>query len=196
MTISIGIRRRVVAGVAVLAAAASFVACRDTAAPPAASRSELPDSADQMMFGMKHALTAGGVRRADLRADTALFYDQGNRVDLRRVNTVFYTVGGAPNGTMVAQRGALDQRTQVLDARGDVVVTSVDGRKLTSPHVVYERSANQITSDTSFVFTRPPNGTLSGIGFRADPQLRNVTVLRGAGGTVRPSASPSRSPRR
>ncbi len=187
-------RRATIAAIAA-ATAIGFGACRDAAAPPTARRSELPDSADQIMFGMRHALTAGGIRRADLDADTALFYEQGNRIDLRRVNTVFYTRDGAKNGTMVAQRGALDQRTQVLDARGDVVVTSVDGRKLTSPHVTYDRGANQISSDTSFVFTQP-RGTLSGIGFRSDPQLRNVTVLKGAGGVVRPVTTPARAERR
>jgi hypothetical protein len=40
---------------------------------------------------------------------------------------------------------------------------------------------NQVTSDTSFAFTEPGR-TLTGIGLRTDPQLRNVQVLKSAGG--------------
>ena len=133
------------------------------------------------MIGLRHAMTNGGVRRAQLLADTAFFYDEGNRVELRKVRTVFFTDAGDSNATMTARRGTYDQRQQKLDGRGDVVLQSTDGRRLTSPHLVYDRIANQVTSDTSFVFTSPGR-TMSGIGLRTDPQLRNVQVLRAAKG--------------
>lgn len=170
------------ASVVALAAVATLVAaCSRGGDAPGTANDVLPDSADQMMVGLRAALTNNGVRKAQLYADTAYFYDEGNRIDLRKVRTVFFTETGDSNATMTGRTGQLDQRTQKLDGRGDVVLESVDGRRLTSPHLVYDRIANQVTSDTSFVFTEPGR-TLSGIGLRTDPQLRNVQVLKNAKG--------------
>jgi LPS export ABC transporter protein LptC len=164
------------------AAALALGACVDRQAPTVPTkRSALPDSADQMIFGLDHALTTNGVRRAQLHADTAYFYDEGNRIELRRLNTTFFSAEGVKNGTMVSDVGTYDVRTQKLDGRGNVRVVSEDGRKLTSPHLVYDRSLNQITSDTLFDFSSPGRN-LKGIGLRTDPQLRNLTVLKNAGG--------------
>ena len=174
----------------VLAAALLVIAaCKDKNTPTLATKraTALGDSADQVMFGVTHELTTAGVRRGELRADTAFFYDDMNRLDLRKVNTVFFDKNGVKNATMTAQRGTYDVRTQKLDGRGDVVLTTEDGRKLTSPHLTYDRQINQVMSDTSFTFTSPGRNT-SGIGFKSDPQLRNVQVLSGArGGTVLPA---------
>jgi hypothetical protein len=82
---------------------------------------------------------------------------------------------------MTGLRGTYDVRQQRLDGRGDVQITTVDGKRLSSPHLVYDRIVNQVTSDTNFTFTEPGR-TLTGIGLRTDPQLRNLQVLRGAGG--------------
>lgn len=158
------------------------VACKDKNTPTlAAKRSMLPDSADQMMMGLRHELVGDGIRRGELHADTAFFYDRNTRIDMRVVNTRFFDRNGVQNATMTAKRGTYDVNLQKLDGRGDVVLTSSDGRKLTSPHVVYDRQLNQVSSDTSFTFTAP-GSTISGVGFRSDPQLKNVTVLSNVGG--------------
>ena len=163
-------------------AATAFVACREpsTAAVPTKT-TVLPDSADQLMFGLRVALTTAGVRRGELQADTAFFYDQTTRIEMNAVNTLFFDAAGTKNATMTAKRGTYLTRTERFEGWGDVVVQSTDGRRLTSPHVVYERTLNQISSDTSFTFIAPGR-EISGVGFRADPQLRNVQVLKGARG--------------
>jgi LPS export ABC transporter protein LptC len=176
-------------------AVALATACKDKNTPTLATkRTALPDSADQVMFGLKTYLTTDGVRRAELHSDTAFFYGN-NRVELRKVNTIFFERNGVKSATMTALQGTYDLTSQKLDGRGDVVVASEDGRKLTSPHLTYDRSINQITSDTSFTFTKP-GSTLSGLGFRADPQLRNVQVLsRASGSTVLPAGGLDKGPK-
>lgn len=168
---------------ALLAAPALVVACGGSKAPTLPAKGALPDSADQVMFGLRHFLWNGGVRRAQLVSDTAFFYDQMNRMELRNLRTTFYTTAGDSNAVMVARRGTYDVRTQRLEGQGDVKITTVDGCVLTSPQLVYERLANQITSDTSFKFTEPGR-TLEGIGLRTDPGLRNLQVFRNASGVA------------
>ena len=168
--------RRVLAPCA-LALAAAVAACGDTPAPPQVSGKLLPDSADQVMFGLRHQMTSNGIRRAELQADTAYFYDQGNRIELRTVHVTFFTATGAKDAVMTGREGTYDVR-----------VVSEDGRRLASPQLIYDRMSNQVSSDSSFTFNEPGR-RLAGIGFRSDPALRNLQVIRGAKGetTLQPT---------
>ena len=172
------LRAAALAAGAVTAGAAA--ACTDQP-PPLASRAVLPDSAEQVMFGLRHALTVDGVRRGELHADTALFYDNSNRIEMRGVRTYFFTVAGDSNAVMSGRAGTYDVRLGRIEGRGDVKVASKDGRELTSPRLVWDRTINQISSDTSFTFKRGAQ-EISGIGFRSDPGLKNVQVLNATRG--------------
>lgn len=193
-------RRAARTGVA-LSAAVAAAACKSQPVPALAAAATLPDSAEQVMFKLRHALTNGGVRRAQLVSDTAYFYDDNNRVELRTVRMVFFGAGGDSSSVLTSRRGRLDVRQKRVEGRGNVVVTSVDGKRLTSPHLTYDQFTNQITSDSSFTFTEPGR-TLSGVGLRTDPQLRNVQVLGQLGGRTqvnpsalsRPTAAPTAAP--
>jgi hypothetical protein len=71
----------------------------------------------------------------------------------------------------------------MMVARGDVVVNSTDGRTLRSEELRYDQSRNEIASDSAFVLTEPSR-RLEGIGFRSDPGLQNVHVLKTLSGTA------------
>ena len=157
-------------------------ACSDTEPPPVASQGSLADTAEQVMFGARTVLLEGGVRRGELFSDTAYFFDQGTRIELRGVRTNFFTEAGALEGTLTSRQGTFNNRSQVMEARGDVVVQSQDGRRLTSPELRFLITENEIRSDSSFVLTRPGE-RLTGVGFRSDPNLRNVRIERTTSGT-------------
>ena len=159
--------------VAVLAAA-----CQQTSSPPVAKRSVVPDSADQVMYGVRFFLTDGGLRRAELVSDTAFMYDENTRTELRVVNTTFYKVSGEKDAVLTSRTGSYNIRLGSMEARGNVVVVSTDGRKLESPHLRYDPSRNEIASDSSFTITESGGRVTQGIGFIGDPDLNNVRVLR------------------
>jgi len=69
-------------------------------------------------------------------------------------------------------------------ARKNVLVVSEDGRRLTTPELVYNQQRNEISSDSAFVMTEP-NRRLEGIGFRSDPDMKNIRILKGASGMAR-----------
>ena len=173
-------RLLVVSAVAVLAIAA----CSDQKARPLAKggTSSLADSAEQVLFNVHSLLTDKGIQRGELFADTAYIFDDNTRIELRKVHATFNTATGTKDGTMTGDRGRYDLRQQVLEGFGHVVLTSVDGRRLTSPHVRYTQSINEVSSDSTFTMVEADGKQISGIGFRADPQLNNVTVLKGARG--------------
>ena len=167
-----------VIAVGVLAGAACS---RQGSKPPVKTGASLADSAEQVMQNVHYVLTSGGIQRGELFADSAYIFDDNTRYILKSPRTTFNTEAGVKNGTMRADRGRYNLRQQVLEGFGNVVITSTEGKKLTSPYVKYNQAMNEVSSDTSFTLTEPGKA-VSGIGFKADPQLNKFQILRGARG--------------
>ncbi|MDQ4080020.1 MAG: LPS export ABC transporter periplasmic protein LptC [Gemmatimonadota bacterium] len=151
--------------------------CSEGTAPPPISRSPLADSADQLMFGIETLLTDRGVLNARLEADTAFFFDENTRIELRGVHLTFYTRTGERNSVLTSREGTYNMRQSKMEARGNVVVVSEDGRRLTSEQLRYDQTRNEISSDSAFVLTEPDR-RIEGIGFTSDPNMNNVRVHR------------------
>jgi LPS export ABC transporter protein LptC len=160
------------------------VACSQKKQPPVAAHSPLADSADQVMYGARFNLTDKGLQRAQLLADTAYFFEDNTRIELEKVHTTFFTATGAKNAVLTSERGRFNSRTNNMVARRNVVVVSEDGRRLTTPELNYNQQTNEISSDSAFVMTEP-NRRVEGIGFRSDPDMKNIRILKGASGIAR-----------
>lgn len=181
-------------------AAVLSAACSSKKEPPVATHSPLADSADQIMYGTKFNLTDQGLQRAHLEADTAYFFDDNTRIELQNVHTTFFTVMGAKDAVLTSRFGTTNTRTNNMIARKNVVVVSEDGRRLTTPELIYNSQKNEISSDSAFVMTEP-NRRVEGIGFRSDPNMKNIQILKGASGFAKgvstqtaPAASPATAP--
>lgn len=172
--------RRLLVVIAVAALAAADCS-RQSTPPLARSGTSLADSAEQVLFKMRSLLTDKGIQRGELFADSAYIFDDNTRIELRTVRATFNTTMGAPDGTMTGDRGRYDLRQQLLDGFGHVVITTNDGKRLTSPHVRYSQAINEVSSDSSFTLVEGGK-TVSGLGFRADPQLNHFQILKGARG--------------
>jgi LPS export ABC transporter protein LptC len=100
------------------------------------------------------------------------------------VRTIFYNSVGAQDAVLTSRRGTYNTRLGSMVARQNVVVASEDGRRLTTSELIYNQPRNEISSDSAFVLTEP-NRRLEGIGFRSDPNMRNIRILKGASGVAR-----------
>ncbi|MDB4889922.1 MAG: hypothetical protein JWL61_1777 [Gemmatimonadetes bacterium] len=164
-------------------AIAAVAGCKNKgAAPPVRGAASLADSAEQVMFNIRFLLTDKGVQRGELFADTAYMFDENTRMDLRKVRSTFNTSTGAKDGVMSADRGKYNSRQQMLEGFGNVVIVTNDGKRLTTPQLKYMQGINEVSSDTSFTLVQPGK-TLSGIGFKSDPQLTHFSIKKGAKGT-------------
>jgi len=166
---------------ALLYSVVATAACSSKKQPPTAAHSPLADSADQVMYGARFVLTDQGLSRAHMNADTAYFFDENTRMEFENVLTTFFTVTGAKDAVLTSRHGTYNSRTNNMIARGNVVVVSEDGRRLTTPELIYNQQKNEISSDSAFVMTEP-NRRLEGIGFRSDPNMKNIQILKGASG--------------
>lgn len=154
----------------------AIVSCKDQQQPPVGGAPSTADSADQVFLGMHTILTTKGVQRADLVADTAFVFEEGTRFDLRKPHVVFTTETGAPQGTMEGNRGMYTTRNQILEGWGNVVVHTVDGRSLTTPHVVYNQNTHLITSDTTYTIQRGSD-VQKGVGFTSNQSFTQFSCL-------------------
>lgn len=171
---------------------ALVAACNSGTEPPVVGTNPLADSADQVLFGITYYVTDSGMLRGRLQADTAYFFDNNTRIELRGVRTTFYTNTGAQNAVLTSREGTSNSGRSNVEARKDVVVVSEDGRRLTTQQLRYNQMTNQISSDSAFVLTEPSGRRLEGIGFISDPNLNNIRVLHqpaGGGTFTLPSTS-------
>jgi LPS export ABC transporter protein LptC len=161
---------------ALLALTALVAACNTSSPLPiSAGKKTLADSADQVVFGSHTLITDRGLLRASIDSDTAFFFDDNTRVDMIVVRGIFFSSTGAKDAVMTSMFGTYNNRLGMLEARGEVEVSSVDGRTLKTPFLRFDQRTNQISSDSAFTM-KEPGHDLVGIGFRSDADLQNIIV--------------------
>jgi hypothetical protein len=154
------------------------VACGDTnSLPIATAKKTIVDSADQVIFGSRNLITDRGVLRAEVLSDTSYFFGENTRLEMRIVHGVFFGATGARDAVLTSRAGTYDMRVGMLEARGEVVITSVDGRRLETPFLRFDQRINQISSESTFVLTEPGR-ELHGVGFKSDPDMQNIHVTK------------------
>jgi LPS export ABC transporter protein LptC len=136
---------------------------------------ERADSADQVMEKMTTQLTEKGVLRSYVEADTAYLYQNQQLTDLRNLRIRLLDNQGTQKSILTAKRGLYYALTGKLDARGSVEVITIDGKRLRTEHLVYDKTANRVECDTTFTYE---SGTEVGSGksFRSDVEFRNLSI--------------------
>lgn len=168
------------AGLAILGTAIMGIgACRDGARPT--QTIAMADTADQVLFGMSYYVTVEGVRRARVEADTAYFYTPTQSAELRVVKVTFFDSDGAESSTLTCREGTYRWRSGDMEGRGDVLVIGTDGKRLETPVLRYYQNRDEVESDTTFTYFKPPAERMEGAGFVSDPSFRSVRVRRPRG---------------
>jgi len=158
---------------------AGLGACGDGGARPTATVSAV-DSADQVLEGFTHYVTADGVRRSRIDADTAYFYENTQNAQLRRPRVTFFDPKGAEASHLTADRATYHWQDGGMEAAGRVVVTTPDGRRLQTEALKFDPKANQISTDQHFTFMRGDEH-IQGNSFRSDPDFKNIVTDRPRG---------------
>ncbi len=171
--------------------AAGVLGCSGPGEPPTTQTAA--DSADQVLWPMRLTVTTDGVLRAVVEADTALIYQTSQTAQLYGITVEFHSATGELTSTVTAERGTYDLRTDDMEARGDVVAVTPDGRRLTTSVLRYDRSAGTISGPEPFVFDAPDRH-LEGDAFTADPDFRNVSAVRPRRGRSGDADVPGRQP--
>ena len=161
-----------------------LVSCGQQRADPVQQVTQAADSADQLMIGVRLYLTSEGVRQAYLEADSAFVYENTGRTELKRVKVTFFrTATGEQASVLTSTEGTYRGRTGAMEARGNCVVVTSEGARLTTSVLRYDQTKNEVNTDRAYTYDAGGRH-VEGEGFVSDPTFSNITTqrLRGTGG--------------
>lgn len=153
--------------------------CEATGARPTTTL-QSADSADQVLEGFSHFVTSQGIRRSRVEADTAYFYENTQITQLRNVKVTFFDLKGEESSTLTSRAGSYRWQDGAMEANGNVVVVTPDGRRLATETLRYDNGTNTISTDKPFTFDGPDQH-VNGNSFRSDPDFKNVVTDRPRG---------------
>lgn len=177
-------RRMAVPLLAALLAAGVAVGCGDKRpVNPAAETGELPD---QEVSDFVLTETNQGTPAWTLYARYAATYSARNTITARAVRVDFFDSEGKATSTLTAREGEINQSTRNMVARGNVVLRSTEGTRMTSQELRFLNQAQQIlVPDDQLVRVERGGDVLTGYGFQSDPELRHFEFKRRVTARVR-----------
>ena len=132
--------------------AVACAACKPEAVTPPKGTMAMADSADQVLQGFHHFVTADGVRTSEVEADSAYFFNDAQVTQLRHMKMKFFDSTGAKQAEVVADRGQYAWQKDSMVAQGSVVLTTNDGRTLKSEKLVFDNVRQEISTDVPFEY--------------------------------------------
>jgi LPS export ABC transporter protein LptC len=159
----------------------ALAACNEPISTPLAGDDLTQIDADNVQYEMRSIFTAEGVRSGYVTADSARVYADSSRAMMYGVEIIFEDTRGIEQARVVADSGSLVQRTEEMDAWGNVVV-ELSGRncRITSEEIHYSPPTQQIRTDKPVRFEQ--GGIVAtGAGFTSDLQMRNFEILQPSG---------------
>lgn len=144
--------------------------------------------ADQIIVGMEQFVTDAGQRKAVLRADTALVFEDSAKAHLKKVDMKLYDEAGAEAAQLTSRQGEFNNSTQAMVARGKVLLVTrgENARTIETEELHYDPNTKRVWSTVATTM-RSKDGVVNGSGFEADDRFENVRVTnaRSSGGGIK-----------
>lgn len=175
--------RGILAAGTALAAAFLVGACGDgSETVTAGSFLDLP--ADQVVFDLETDIKDLGAPRARLRADTAYIWEDEAKQLLFPVDLRLFDENGSQTAHLTSREGELDSRSNIMTARGNVVLVTAEGnRRILTEVLHYDPGLGRLWSDVHTVFYDGET-RLEGEGFRADDGMNDVEIFKSVGDNI------------
>jgi LPS export ABC transporter protein LptC len=178
-----------------LACAAVVTGCSEQGAGPAPeSAGDLPD---QEIRDFVLTETDQGTPVWTLYAREAATYRARNLVIAQSIRVDFFDENGERTSELTAREGEINDRTRDMIARGDVVIQTTEGTRMSSQELRFLNAEGRIISPIDqLVRVEREGDVLTGYGFESNPQLTHfefkrkvqATVHTRSGGVVSPGS--------
>ena len=151
-------------------------------AGPAGTTAELPD---QEINDFALTETDAGKPLWKLNARHAAEYTTRNLITAQTVRVDFFDDKGQRSSVLTARNGEINDRTRDMLARGQVVLETTEGTRLSTEELHFlNREQKIIVPDDQMVRVQRVNDVLTGYGFESDPDLRHYEFKRQVQATV------------
>jgi len=118
-----------------------------------------------------------GTKKWTLWAEWAAIYNEKAQVDAKNVRIDFFEEDGTKFSELKADSGILNQRTNDMEARGDVLVKTEDGITLETQSLSWLNFPQKIVSE-DYVKITQGRDVLTGFGLVSDPSLNEFEIKR------------------
>lgn len=168
------------------------VACGEDGETPLVAEDilQLNAEANQVVIGLEHYVTTGGVRRAHIVADTAFFLEDKSLVELRVMQVTFYDARGQVSSILTARDGTYDWSSGDMIAERDVVVLNPrEERRVETSVMHYDSAEERIWSDAATKMFESDGTVVEGTAFTSDSGMDQVELTSAR--LVKPAARPT-----
>jgi len=135
------------------------------------------DVPDQEFSDFTTVESDSGVVKWVLSAPVARVYNASKLLVTDDPRIEFYNEDGTLASVLLAKKGEYNQVTHDLTALGDVIVTSSEGYMLETESLVWVEKLEEIHTEDFVRFIKGED-VLTGYGFRSDPDLKNVEIMK------------------
>ncbi len=135
------------------------------------------DVPDQEFTDFTTVESDSGVVKWVLSAPVARVYNASKLLVTDDPRIEFYNEDGTLASVLLAKKGEYNQVTHDLTALGDVIVTSTEGYTLETESLVWVERLEEIHTEDFVRFIKGED-ILTGYGFRSDPNLENVEIMK------------------
>jgi len=153
---------------------------------------ELPDNEVEQFYVTE---TDSGRTQWTMFAQHAATYQARDLVTVRGVRIDFFNDKSQKSSELVAREGELTQRTRDMVARGNVVLLTTEGWRMSTEEMHFLNSRRKITSD-KLVRVEKEGTVLEGVGFESDPNLEHFEFQHQIRATVQPGAGALAEPKK
>ena len=150
-------------------------------AVPGASQGELPD---QEVSDFVVTETDAGRPEWTLYARSAGMFNARGLVVAQGVRIDFFDNTGKRSSTLTAREGEMHQARRDMVARGNVVLQTTEGTRMTTEVLQFLNEEQKIVSD-QLVRVERKGDVLTGYGFESDPELKHFEFKREVKAVVR-----------
>jgi LPS export ABC transporter protein LptC len=152
-------------------------------ASPSATSGEMPD---QEVSDFVLTETDQGMPVWKLYARYAATYNARNVIVARTVRVDFFDEQGAQSSELTAREGEIQLQTRDMTARGNVVLRTREGTRMSTEEMHFLNRQQLIVSPIEQIVRVERSGdVLTGYGFQSDPDLKQFEFKRKVQATVR-----------
>ena len=174
--------RRAALAMVLLAAVTATTGCE----PQSRVRSGAPagDLPDQEVSDFVVSETDQGRMEWKLYARSAAVYNARSTIVARSVRVDFFDEQQHRSSTLTAREGELNQVQRDMIARGNVVLQTAEGTRMSTEQLRFLNKTQRIVTD-EFVRVERAGDVLTGYGFESDPELHHFEFKRQVHALVR-----------
>jgi LPS export ABC transporter protein LptC len=164
-----------VLALAFVVAAAALAGCGGEEKPIPGTRPQNLPTQEVRDFTLRESNT--GRPEWILSARYAAVYGQRGVIVAQGVAIDFFDKDGNKYSHLTAREGEVQQGSNDMEARGNVVVTTTDGVRIQTESLRFLSRQNRIVSD-DFVKLERHGDVVTGVGFESDPSLEHFAIRR------------------